>query len=163
MPPMSHDLFRPSPTFSDHFRTFPMIFAFSQRLALKFHFATQFGTAWQPQKFYNPCAAHRHIKVARTRHRDCFGPTSAQRFWHTAMGTQSRNRCYEPDMVILEVGLSCVSPVLCASGKIYHLSAFHLKFSHYMYTPLYIPEKQVELHPSSQNLVAAQILTSYSL
>src|ERR1700729_3598677 len=134
-----------------------MIFAFGQRLALSFRFATQFGTAWQPQKFYNPCAVHRHIKVARTRHRDCFGPTSAQRSRHTA---RLQNRCYEPNMVILEVGLSCTSPVLCASGKIYHLSAFHLKFSHYIYTPLYIPEKQVELHPVSQNLIAAQISTS---
>jgi hypothetical protein len=50
-------------------------------------------------------------------------------------------------MVILKVGLLRKPPVLCTSGKIYQLSFFHFKFSHYIYTPLYIQEKQVELHP----------------
>src|ERR1700729_3537697 len=52
-------------------------------------------------------------------------------------------------MVVLKVELLHVSLVLCASGKIYQLSSFHFKILHYIYTPLYIPEKQVELHPSS--------------
>src|SRR5882724_1731736 len=49
------------------------------------------------------------------------------------------------------------SPVLCLSSKIYLLSSFHFKISYNIYTPLDIPEKQVELHPSSQNLVTTQI------
>jgi hypothetical protein len=65
------------------------------------------------------------------------------------MVTRARNRCYELDMVILKVGLLREPPVLCTSSKIYQLSSFHFKISHYIYTPLYIPEKQVELHPAS--------------
>jgi hypothetical protein len=61
-------------------------------------------------------------------------------------------------MVILKVGLLCKPLILCTSSKIYQLSSFHFKISHYIYTPLYIQEKQVELHPASQNLVATQIL-----
>src|SRR5258705_2730000 len=49
------------------------------------------------------------------------------------------------------------SPVLYLSSKIYLLSSFHFKILYNIYTPLYIPEKQVELHPSSQNLVTTQI------
>jgi len=79
----------------------------------------------------------------------CFGLTSVQQFGDIVIVTQVRNRCYEPDMVILKVGLLCEPLVLCTSGKIYQLSSFHFKISHYIYTPLYIPEKQVELHPAS--------------
>jgi hypothetical protein len=78
-----------------------------------------------------------------------FGPTSAPQFGDIMMDMQARNRCYKPDMVILKLGLLREPPVLCTSGKIYQLSSFHFKFSHYIYTPLYIPEKQVELHPAS--------------
>jgi hypothetical protein len=64
-------------------------------------------------------------------------------------------------MVVLKVGLSCESLVLCTSGKIYRLSAFHFKISYNIYTPLYIPEKKkVELHPSYQNLVVTLDLVS---
>src|SRR5258705_292444 len=49
------------------------------------------------------------------------------------------------------------SPVFCLSSKIYLLSSFHFKISYNIYTPLYIPEKQVELHPSFQNLVTSQM------
>src|ERR1700733_8572312 len=49
----------------------------------------------------------------------CFGPTSVRQFRDIAMVTQACNRCYEPDMVILKVGLLCEPPVLCTSGKIY--------------------------------------------
>jgi hypothetical protein len=37
-----------------------------------------------------------------------FSPTLVQQFGDIAMVTQVRNRCYEPDMVILKVGF-CVS------------------------------------------------------
>ena len=78
-----------------------------------------------------------------------FGPTSALQFGDIMMDMQAHNRCYKPDMVILKLGLLREPPVLCTSGKIYQLSSFHFKFSHYIYTPLYIPEKQGELHPAS--------------
>ena len=60
-------------------------------------------------------------------------------------------------MVILKVGLLHEPPVLCTSSKIHQLSSFHFKISHYIYTLLYIQEKQVELHLMFQNFVAAQI------
>jgi hypothetical protein len=53
-----------------------------------------------------------------------FGPTSVQQFGDIAIVAQARNRCYEPDMVILKVGLLRKPPVLCTSGKIYQLSSF---------------------------------------
>jgi hypothetical protein len=48
-----------------------------------------------------------------------FGPTLVRQFGDIMMVTQARNRCYEPDMVILKVGLLREPPVLCTSGKIY--------------------------------------------
>jgi len=78
-----------------------------------------------------------------------FSLTLVWQFGDIAIVTQACNRCYEPDMVILKVGLLREPPVLCTSGKIYQLSSFHFKILHYIYTPLYIPEKQVELHPAS--------------
>ena len=110
--------------------------------------------------FWSVCgtSAHWHIKVVRMCQWDCFGIESAWHFRHTTEVTWLLNRYYEPDIVILDVELLCTSPVLCVSGKIYWLSAFHFKILHYIYTPLYIPEKQVELHPLSQNLIVAQNL-----
>jgi hypothetical protein len=64
-------------------------------------------------------------------------------------------------MVVLKVGLLRKPLVLCTSGKIYQSGIpFILKF-HIIYTPLYIQEKQVELHPASQNLIAALTSTLY--
>jgi hypothetical protein len=78
-----------------------------------------------------------------------FSPTSVWQFRDITIVAQACNRCYELDMVILKVGLLRKPPVLCTSGKIYQLSSFHFKILHYIYTPLYIQEKQVELHPLS--------------
>jgi hypothetical protein len=53
-----------------------------------------------------------------------FGPTLVRQFRDIAMITQAHNRCYEPDIVILKVGLLREPPVLCTSGKTYQLSSF---------------------------------------
>jgi hypothetical protein len=67
-------------------------------------------------------------------------------------------------MVVLKVGLSCESPVLCTSGK--NLSVvvlFILKFHTIYILPCTYQKKKVrkvELHPSYQNLVATLDLVS---
>jgi hypothetical protein len=78
-----------------------------------------------------------------------FGLTLVQWFRDITMVMKVCNRFYELDMVILKVGLLLEPLVLCTRGKIYQFSSFHFKISHYIYTPLYIQEKQVELHPAS--------------
>jgi len=62
----------------------------------------------------------------------------------------------------LDVGFSCESLVLCFKWqKFISLSAFHFLILHYIYTPLYIQENKVELHPSYQNSLWPQISTLY--
>jgi hypothetical protein len=53
-----------------------------------------------------------------------FRPTLVWQFGDITMVTQAHTRCYEPDMVILKVGLLREPPVLCTSGKIYQLLSF---------------------------------------
>jgi hypothetical protein len=74
-----------------------------------------------------------------------FGPTSVRQFRDIVMVTQAHNRCYEPDMVILKVGLLHEPPVLCTSSKTYISFTFHFKISLNIYTPPYIAEKQEDI------------------
>jgi hypothetical protein len=52
-----------------------------------------------------------------------FGPTSVQQFGDITIAAQAHNRCYEPDIVILKIGLLHEPPVLCTSGKIYQCTS----------------------------------------
>jgi hypothetical protein len=54
-----------------------------------------------------------------------------------------------PNMDMLNVGVHVHLRSLVLSGKFSCHHPFNFKFSYNIYTPLYIPEKQVELHPSS--------------
>ena len=113
-----------------------------------------------PEKFYNSvhsCRDHQNIKlqghiitIALARH--WHGNSEISRRTHDRvkgiMGQIWIFLCWTYAFAFL---------VHCLSSIIYPLSSFHLKISYNIYTPLYIPEKQVELHPSSQNLVTTQI------
>jgi hypothetical protein len=147
-------------TYPDHF--WPFLIAcnqsflvisndFSLRPTSCAHCNPQFNTVQHPHSSVHNCWDHRHVGISICEATSAyhFGPTSVWQFRDIVIVTQAHNRCYEPDMVILKVGLLRKPLVLCTSGKIYQLSAFHFKISHYIYTPLYIPEKQVELHPTS--------------
>jgi hypothetical protein len=116
---MSHDLSRSLLTISDRFRSFPIIFTFGRCLALVAapnsapRSTPQFGKTVTED---TGMSGYQKRKAASAYH---FGPTSVRQFGDIVMVTQARNRCYEPDMVILKVGLLREPPVLCTSGKIY--------------------------------------------
>jgi hypothetical protein len=61
------------------------------------------------------------------------------------MVTQARNRCYEPDMVILKVGLLREPRSFVQAVKFISRHPFHFKISLSIYTPPYIAEKQEEI------------------
>ena len=140
MAPHATNVIWPFPLFSNDFHAFPTISNdFSFQPTSHAHWNPQFSIVQHPWKFYNPYVAHWHIKVVRTCQWDHFGIESVWRFRHTVEVMWLLNRCYELDMVVLDVGLSCASPVLC---KIYQLSAFHFKISHYIYSNIFIHEAQ---------------------
>jgi hypothetical protein len=123
------DLFRSLPTISDDF---------CFQLTSSTHCDPQFSTAQHPHNSVHNCRGHQHEAMSA----NCFSTTLVQWFRDIMMVTWAHNRCYGLDMVILKVGLLCEPLVLCTSSKIYQLSSFHFKFSHYIYTPQYIPENK---------------------
>jgi hypothetical protein len=96
-----------------------MIFTFGRRLALvaapnsALHSTPQFGKTIAEDTGMSGYQKRKAASAYR------FGLTSVRQFGDITMVTQVRNRCYEPDMVILKVGLLCEPPVLCTRGKIY--------------------------------------------
>jgi hypothetical protein len=157
MPLMSPDLPRSIPTTFSNFQSFPLSANISNLLSTLWH---RCNPPRSNEKFYNSvcsCQDHQNIKL-----RGCVITIASAQHWHGNLDKSQKTHDHVKGVmgqiwILLCWTFAFASLVLCLSSKIYLWLSFHFKISYNIYTPLYIPEKQVEIHPSSQNLVTTQI------
>ena len=141
---------QPILTFANHFHSFAMNFTFGWCLTL---IATP-GSA--------PCDTAEVLRFSKTAAEDTSmsvhqnsEAASAYRISIPLRPNDVEIACDCATGVICLIWICWMLEFMCASGawflavKFSYHHPFHFKFSYNIYTPLYIPEKQVELHPSS--------------